>query len=69
MADDVMSYIEQMMQTQLTAVRQELGWETTAMAAAQAALADSQEKISDLKTKEAELVSHLKANGWAEPPA
>jgi hypothetical protein len=66
---DVMSYVMDVMQTNLAGVRRDLIWENDNLAAAQKALADAQTRISELKANEAELVSHLKANGWAETPA
>lgn len=70
MADsNVMSYVQQVMQTELAAVRLNLGHEQENLTASQTALAASQTKIMDLKSKEAELVSHLKANGWPEVAA
>jgi hypothetical protein len=63
---DTMSYVQTVMQSQLASVRVDMQWEQQALDAAQVALASAQEKLQMLKTQEAELVAHLKANGWPE---
>jgi hypothetical protein len=63
---DVMSYVKDVMQKNLAAVRSELVYENANFIAVQDNLAANQVRIADLKSKESELVSHIHANGWDE---